>query len=241
MNIERNWNGSPTIVDNEIEEGCLFENTLVGFGTIIIDKDFIDEMNKIAEKNKAGNKLVALLTTINNDVKDYFYSDGDNDKSREQTYSDNDVVDEHGFIVGTKLSSLKGKNVALCSEKSIGCYLVLKKLYEMGSITRKPSLVLSSMKTTNSKPGPHAFVLLDKECDDPTKHLLFDPENPTYIDDGNGNQVYYCGIYSLTDDDYKSFTEGGVCSPTSIYEIGTNYHEVSEKRTYGNCGQIMNL
>jgi hypothetical protein len=235
MNIERKWDGSPTIVKDKIEDGCIFENTLVGFGTIIIDKDFIDEMNQIDEKVKSDKKLISLLTNINNEVKNYFYSSDGNDKSRKQAYDDNRVVDEEGCIIGTKLSSLKGKNVALCSEKSIGSYLVLKRLYETGAITREPSLVLSSMETTNSNPGPHAFVLLDKECEDPTKHLLFDPENPTLVDDGSGNNVYYVGVYSLTDEEYNNLIGGKTCSPTSIYEIGTNYKEVSDKRTYGNC------
>lgn len=39
----------PTIVTDDIKENCLLENTMVsGYGTAIIDKDFIQDMNKIA-------------------------------------------------------------------------------------------------------------------------------------------------------------------------------------------------
>ena len=72
--IERFWNGMPTIVDYKLEDGCGIENTLVGIGTIIIDKDFIDEMENIAFELKDDKKLLVLLTNVYNKVNDYFSS-----------------------------------------------------------------------------------------------------------------------------------------------------------------------
>ena len=58
QSIEPNWNGMPTIVEYKIESGCKFENTLTaGWATIIIDSDFINEMNLIADELKDDENL----------------------------------------------------------------------------------------------------------------------------------------------------------------------------------------
>ena len=232
--IGRNWNGMPTIVNNKLENGVLFENTLAGFGTIILDKDFIDEMILIANDVQKSDSFMSMLFSIHNKVNDYFRSDNINNQSREQTYANNEVIDEDGMIIGTKISSLKGKNIAKCSEKSIATYIILEKLYEIGRITRKPSLVLSQLTTEQSKNEPHAFVMLNKESNDPTKHLIFDVENPTLVEDNLGKEQFFAGIYSLTDDEYNNLLNGYSCTPTSLYEIVGDYKEIGEKRTYGN-------
>ena len=38
------------------------------------------------------------------------------------------LSDEDGMIIGTRISSLKGKNIAQCSEKSIAAFIILKRL-----------------------------------------------------------------------------------------------------------------
>ena len=231
--IERFMDGIPTIVSDKLEEGQLVENTVVGFGTIIIDKDFLDAMNVIVNEVNGDKKLISLITNINNKINHYFYYEEANSKSRHETYMDNVVVDEEGMIIGTKLSALKGKNVALCSEKSLAAYVILEKLYSMGSITRKPTFVLSQLTTNDSNEGPHAFIMLNKDVNDPTRNLLFDPENPTSVEDSDKKIEKLAGLYSLTDEEYNNLINGSSCTPKSLYEFFGGYHEVSEKRTYG--------
>ena len=232
-NIERFMDGRPTIVSDKLEEGQLVENTVVGFGTIIIDKDFLDAMNVIVNEVNGDKKLISLITNINNKINYYFYSEEANSKSRYETYMDNVVVDEEGMIIGTKLSALKGKNVALCSEKSLAAYIILEKLYSMGSITRKPTFVLSQLTTNDSNEGPHAFIMLNKDVNNPTRNILFDPENPTLVEDSDKKIEKLAGLYSLTDEEYNNLINGSSCTPKSLYEFLGGYHEVSEKRTYG--------
>ena len=144
------------------------------------------------------------------------------------------VVDEDGMIIGTKLSSLKGKNISRCSEKSIAAYTILERLFSMGYITREPVLTLSYLTTNSTEPEPHAFIMLNKEsCDYPTKHILFDIENPTLVESDNIEQSFV-GLYTLTDEQYSDFLNGLECVPNSIYELGGSYTEIGEKRTYGN-------
>lgn len=243
QNIERNWNGMPTIVEDKIEDGCTVENALIaGWSTIIIDSDFINEMNLIANELKDEKNLISLLFKIQTKINDYFSSTEQNDKSREETYFSDYVVDENMMVIGTNLSSLKGKNIAKCSEKSIAAYLILEKIYSMGKTSRKPELTLSHLKTASTNPEPHAFIMLNKEnCNDVTKHLIFDVENPTLFEDSNGKQLYLIGLYSLNDEQYDNLVNGLVCSPTSLYEILSDYHEIGDKRTYGNIKNTKSL
>ena len=61
----------------------------------------------------------------------------------EKIYDEKAITDEDGMVIGTKISDLKGMNVALCSEKSTAAYIILKNLYDNNKISRKPFLNLS--------------------------------------------------------------------------------------------------
>jgi hypothetical protein len=234
--IERKFDGSPTIFNGILEDGDKLFNTIVGFGTIIIDNEFLNDMETICEKLGKTDNLIYTLTNINIAVHGYFYSkESTNKLPRKIFYDKNKVVDEDGVDIGTKLSSLKGQNVALCSEKSLATYVIYKKLLEKGKVTRIPSLVLSQLKVEGyGNDEPHAFILLNKDCNDPTKHLLFDPENPTTVKETkSGQEERVVGLYSVNDEEYDNLVNGRSCSPTSLYEIIGSYEEISPKRTYG--------
>lgn len=234
--ITRHMDGSPTIIDGSIEDGCLFENSIMeGYGTIIIDKQFIEELLASINENELPQKFIGLLTYINNKVNDYFYGSNNKDVSRKESYADSYVVDDEGMVIGTKLSSLKGRNVALCSEKSIAVFIILDNLYKKGKLTRKPSMVLSTLATKQTNDEPHAFILMEREQDNyPTRHLLYDIENPTSVEDGNGNKNNFVGIYSLTDEQYNNILNGIECTPTSLFELlQSGWTDVGAKRIYG--------
>ena len=234
--IERKSNGNTTIVYGDITEGCIFENTLVGIGTLIIDKDFINEMIKIAQGVIVEGNFINLLSRFNSQVNDYFYTRESSEIKRENVYSDNLVIDDEGMIIGTKISSLKGKNIALCSEKSLAMYIILKYLYENKIITRSPSLMLSNLETEINPENiePHAFLMIDKETDNyPFKHILFDVQNPTEVEDQDKNKHLFTGLYALSDEEKENVVNGYKCSPSSLYELLGNYHEVGVKRIYG--------
>lgn len=188
--IERHFDGTPTIIEGSVNEGCTFENTFIGgYGTIIVDEDFLKDIIGSINYKDLSNDFIKILTDINNKVNNYFYSDNKENNKREEEYSKSYVLDDEGMIIGTKLSSLKGKNIAQCSEKSLAAYIILEKMYSDGKLGRKPSLMLSKLKTEQSKEEPHVFILIDKDDNDyPLKHLLYDIENPTIISDLKGNE-----------------------------------------------------
>jgi hypothetical protein len=233
--ISRNWDGSPTIFNNDIEEDCLFDNTLIeGYGTIILDKEFIKEINDITDKYDVSKDLVRMFNDVTNMVIDYFFSKNVNDNNRKETYGKNYVTDEDGMIIGTKMSSLKGMNIAECSEKSIVGYMILHKLFSEGKIKSKPSLMLSTLKTENSGKGPHAFILIDREHDEfPVKHILFDINNLSQIEI-DGTTYKMSGLYALTDEEHEDLIQGIEISPTSLFDYaGPDFKDVGEKRVFG--------
>ena len=235
QNIIRNWDGSPTIFDGDIEEGCNFDNTLIeGYATVILDKDYLDEINTIVDNYDVSKDLITLLTDISNLVTNYFFSKENNDLNRKETYGKNYVVDENGMIIGTKMSSLKGKNIAECSEKSLTGYIIMNKLFKEGKIKSKPVLVLSTLSTETLEEGPHAFILIDREHNEfPTKHILFDINNPSLIED-NGKEYRMVGVYALTDEEYDNLKEGTSITPKSLMEYASpDFKEIGEKRTFG--------
>lgn len=234
--IKRHIDGTPTLINCSIKEGCTVENSIIeGYGTIIIDKNFIDEILTIINNNRFSSNLIELLMRLNSIVNDYFYSSNINNKSRIEIYDEFAVVDSEGMVIGTKISSLKGKNVALCSEKSIAVYILLENLYKKGIITRKPTMILSTLRTESATIEPHAFVLIDKDDDEyPTKHLLYDVQNPTLLENESGKRLYSLGLYTLLDEQFDNIVNGFECTPKSLFEVlRQDLHDVGDKRIYG--------
>ena len=225
--IRRHIDGRPTIVES-IEEECLFDNGF--FSNIIIDQKFIEELLSTIKEDKLPKNLISLLTYINAKIINYFYSSSIENKDRIKVYFDFAVKDDEGEVIGTRLSSLKGKNVAMCSEKSIATFIILSYLFKKGKLSRKPSLVGSVLNNEN-----HVFVIMDREQDEyPTRHLLYDPENFTQIEDTNGIRSNLVGVYSLTDEQHHNILNGVECNPTSLFVLlQPEWTDVSGKRIYG--------
>lgn len=225
----------PTIISGIIQEDCIIKISMMG-DSMIIDKKFIDEIMLIIDNSEIPKDLMNLLGFVQNVINNYFYSSDGYDKSRAHFYSRNEFSekDEEGAYIGTKISLTKGKNIAECSEKAVTAYIILNKLYREGKITRKPSLVLSSLSTEKLQSGPHAFIIIDGKGEYPTKHMLYDPENRTLIEDSNGKSYYSLGVYCLTDEQRENIVSGVECTPESIYSaINTPYHVLSDRLTYG--------
>ena len=192
-------------------------------------------MKLIVNQVKDDKDFVSLINKIYNKVKDYFSSSKVNNQSREETYSKYGISAAEGGYIGTKMSSLKGKNISMCTEKSIAAYIILKELCVTGTIGWKPALVISKLATEKTEPGPHVFVMLNKDNDiSSVKHILFDVENLAPVEDKNGIEYHFVGLYALSDEEYDKLISGSSCSPTSLYELLGAYRDIGDKRTYGN-------
>ncbi len=227
-----NFAGIPTIISGIIQEDCIIRISMMG-DAMIIDKKFIEEIMSIVNNSEIPKDLMNLLIFIQNVINNYFYSSNGYDKSRGNFYSEFSEKDDEGASIGTKISLTKGKNIAKCSEKAVTAYIILDKLYREGKITRKPSLILSSLSTEKLKSGPHAFIIIDGKGEYPTKHMLYDPENSTLIEDNNGKS-YKPGVYCLTDEQRENIVSGVECTPESVYSVfNTPYHVIGDSLTYG--------
>lgn len=58
-------------------------------------------------------------------------------------------------------------------------------------------------------------------------------QNPTEVEDQNKNKHLFTGLYALSDEEKENIINGYKCSPSSLYELLVNYHEVGVKRIYG--------
>ena len=230
-----NFSGIPTIVSGILEEDSIVKISMMG-DSIIIDKKFIDEITSIVNNSEIPKDFMSLLGLVQSIINNYFYSSNGYDKSRTYFYSRNEFceTDEEGMIIGTKISHTKGKNIAACAEKAVTAYIILDKLHREGKITKKPSLVLSSLSTENLQPRPHAFIIIDGKGEYPANHFLYDPENPTLIENNIGKRSYTLGVYCLTDEQRENIVSGVECTPESLYSA-YNFpcQIISDKLTYG--------
>ena len=112
----------------------------------------------------------------------------------------------------------------------------------MGMLTREPSLVLSKISTESLEPGPHAFIMLNKD-NDMIKHIIFDIENPSLFEiNSEGKKSKYIGLYSLTDEEYNDLVDGFTCSPKSLFELVYHFKEISEKNDLSFFGKdVINM
>ena len=239
--IIRSFDETPTIINGIIAENCEFENTaLAGWATVILDSEFLNCTDLVPSEEERKKGLLYFIAVLQNKIMDYFYSGEETMKTRQEVYGSEYVKDEDGMIIGTKMSFLRGKNVAQCSEKSLAAYVVTEKLYREGKISRKPILVLSQLGSEKEKAGPHAFIVFDSQKDEfPTKHILYDPENPTRLKKGDGSKMCYAGLYALTDEEYDDILTGVKCSPKSLYGWAYEGIEMDEEpRIYGSKTKV---
>lgn len=236
MDVIERYFDKPTIYNKNVEVGLKVENDMLGTGTMIVDDLFFEAMKNISTKLEGIDNLGILANKMYQEIRSYFTSSDKNELDRRKTYSNNLEIGADGIIEGVKLSSLKGKNIAMCSEKSIAAYLILNNLYQNNFIKRKPSFMMSYLQTsTKESKEPHAFVLLDDfENDNNFKHILFDVENLTLLENDKGEKFYQPGLYIIDDSNYDLFLNGKQIDVKSVYESNNKYREISPKRLYGN-------
>ena len=239
VTIRRNEDYSPVVYDGLIANGCVFEKSLLGiFGTLIIDQEFINEMHKEANKIKDNYEKLGLLdalTEINNDIVSYFYN-GNKKGNKKDAFSSVLTITKEGFTFGTTLSSLKGKNVAECSERSIATYLVLQRLHEDDVINHSPTLVVSYLND-----APHAFLLLDKKGkNNAIKHLLWDTNNLLEMQNKETKEkIVTLGMFTLSEEERENIVKGTKCSPTPTFTVlDESWIDLGEQRTYGNALKV---
>lgn len=105
-----------------------------------------------------------------------------------------------------RLSAFQGNGSAQCSERSAAVHNLLSVLYRNGNLGNyEPFIALSKINDTL-----HAFNILRDEKE--KKTIFFDTSYLVKDKDG----VSWCGIFSVTDENYKKFIRGKKIKPQLI-------------------------
>lgn len=138
-------------------------------------------------------------------------------------YMDNSSSDSEAI----PLSELRGKNIAMCTEKAA---LVQNLLAFLGYQTQ---LCLSQACQIGEKAEPHAFNIITTD----RGRFIFDPTNPIIVTDTDGNLINILpASYVLTEEQYLNLIKGNtiIVEHTDFHLIQGQY-QPSEKhiRKYG--------
>ena len=101
------------------------------------------------------------------------------------------------------------------------------------------SKYLNAITTLNNGiPEGHAFLEFDRiDTTGKVIHIIYDVTNPEIVL-LNGEEYFYPAIYSLSDDEYKSFMEGNSFDSSKF--IMANYFQQKENRTYRGFSKASN-
>ncbi len=178
-------------------------------------------------KNKKGAKFIDILININKSINKYFGT-CISSKMEDSIFHDCDIKKERL----AKLSDFKGKNCAICIEKSLAAHIIMcvlakdKEVEKMGIFPYK-----SCMYTTNCQrhiekspysSGRHAVCILEPKLKNAPVYLLDSNFGRVKIKEENVEGPAP-GIYELTNEESNTFLKkGGAIEPKLVYDIYMN-------------------
>ena len=169
--------------------------------------------------------MINLFTIVNNEIDNYFGHH--NQAEREKHYLLNGVALEEDVRV-CSMSQIKGAGIAMCAEKASLSNNIFLILHELGLFEYKVNYLNCILALEGDAPGGHAFLEFDRVTPNGTKHLIYDVTIPEKILI-DGDYHNYAAIYSLNDEEYESFLEGG--SFDNKFILADKY-QLKEKREY---------
>ena len=109
----------------------------------------------------------------------------------------------------------------------------------MGLFDYKVNYLNALMTLDNGKSEGHAFLEFDRiNSRGQAMHIIYDVTNPEIVL-SNGEEYYYPAIYSLSDEEYKSFMNGESFDNNKFMMI--NYFSPKENRTYSGFSKEIKL
>lgn len=137
------------------------------------------------------------------------------------------------------MSQIKGVGIAKCAEKASLANNILLMLNSMGLFDYKVNYLNALMTLDNGKPEGHAFLEFDRiNSRGQVMHIIYDVTNPEIV--LSNKEEYYCpAIYSLSDEEYKSFMNGESFDNNKFMMI--NYFSPKENRTYSGFSKEIKL
>lgn len=126
-------------------------------------------------------------------IMNYFGTTGNHQK-REDIY-----FDDHWNKDSVSMAEFKGKNAAVCLERSALAHNLLL-------VAGEEDQLLAGDCELNGKPEPHSFNVVKSG----NGYYIFDPANPSFgeVDETGNLEAYSPAVYPISDDDHKRLMNG---------------------------------
>lgn len=200
-----------------------------------IDKDgLIEFMNTIVPKitqlpPKDGfNHMIDIFNLLQAEINQYYGTS--EQENRLSFYMNNGIKTDDEDVRICSMSQIKGKGIAKCAEKASLANNVLLMLNSMGLFDYQVNYLNALTTLNNGTPEGHAFLEFDRvNTKGETIHIVYDVTNPEIVL-SNGQEYFYPAIYSLTDEEYRSFLSGKPFDNSKF--MMANYLQTKEARKY---------
>ncbi len=232
----------------KVRTGMFNENDLIRIFTGLDELDFkidrqglMEIMNNLLPKiqqlpnENSFTHMIEMFKLLEGEINSYYGTSSKGDVERLQFYMVNGIkIDDECRVCS--MSQIKGKGIAKCAEKAALANNILLILNSMGLFDYKVNYVEALCSLNNGIPEGHAFLEFDRvNAKGKNTHIIYDITNPEIIL-YNGEKGFYPAVYSLNDDEYKSFLEGNYFDNSKF--IVFEYYQLKETRKY--CGFKIN-
>lgn len=247
MNIEKIYDNlsARSVINSgnsvKIKTGMFTESDLINVFSGVnelylrIDKDgLIEFMNTLLPKifqlspKDEFNHMIDIFNLLQSEINQYY---GTTEQENRLTfYINNGIKTNDEDVRICSMSQIKGKGFAKCAEKASLANNVLLMLNNMGLFDYQVNYLNALTTMSNGLPEGHAFLEFRRiNINGKITHIVYDVTNPEIVL-LNDKEYFYPAIYSLTDEEYKSFLNGIPFDNNKF--IMANYLQTKETRMY---------
>lgn len=201
---------------------CIDKDGLIEFMSTIVPK-----ISQLPPKDDF-NHMIDIFNLLQSEINQYYRTT--EQENRLTFYMKNGIKTDDEDVRICSMSQIKGKGIAKCAEKASLTNNVLLMLNSMGLFDYQVNYLNALTTLNNGTLEGHAFLEFDRvNTKGETIHIIYDVTNPEIVL-SNGQEFFYPAIYSLTDEEYKSFLNGKPFDNSKF--IMNNYLKTKETRKY---------
>lgn len=201
-------------------------------GLFEIINEIISKISKLP-KNDDFNHMIDTFNILQKEINNYYGINSQ--ENRLSFYMKNGATTDNEDVRICSMSQIKGKGIAQCAEKAALANNILLILNSMGLFNYKVNYINALTTIGDRETEGHAFLEFDRiNSKGETVHIIYDITNPEIVL-LNGEEFFYPAVYSLTNDEYEAFLDGGSFDNSKF--IVANYFPQKEIRVYSGFEQ----
>lgn len=196
-------------------------------GLLEILNSILPKISQLPSKDSFSH-MIDIFMLLQSEINSYF---GDRElENRESYYMKNGENTENEYVRICSLSQIKGKGIAKCVEKASVANNILLILNILGIFNYRVNYLNALTSLNGSTLEGHAFLEFDRLTKNGTViHVIYDVTNPEIVL-LNDEEYYHPAIYSLNDEEFKEFMNGGSFDNSNF--IMSYYYKTKGNRIY---------